>query len=82
MDIVIKLFALMREKAGTDTIHLELPEDVDIAQALGILQRQHPVLEPYFANVRFSLQMEFVEPETILQTGDELALIPPVSGGI
>ena len=72
----------MREKAGTDTIHLELPEDVDIAQALGVLQRQHPVLEPYLGNVRFSLQMEFVEPETILQTGDELALIPPVSGGI
>ena len=82
MDIVIKLFALMREKAGTDTIHLELPENADIAQALGILQRQHPVLEPYLANTRFSLQMEFVEPETTLQTGDELTLIPPVSGGI
>ena len=33
------------------------------------------------ANTRFSLRMDFVDPETLLAEGDELMLIPPVSGG-
>jgi molybdopterin converting factor subunit 1 len=81
MHITVKLFALMREQAGTDTVRLELPEGANVAQALAVLRHQYPVLEPYLANVRLSLQMEFVEAETILHTEDELALIPPVSGG-
>jgi molybdopterin synthase sulfur carrier subunit len=82
MQITVKLFALMREKVGTDTIYLELPNHADIIQALTVLQCQHPSLAPYLDNSRFALQMEFVSPETTLQAGDELALIPPVSGGI
>ncbi len=82
MQVTVRLFALMREKAGTDTIHLELPDHADIIQALAVLQGQHPSLAPYFNNARFALQMEFVSPKTTLQAGDELALIPPVSGGI
>jgi len=42
---------------------------------------QYPMLEPYIANTRFSLHMDFVDLGTILAEGDELALIPPVSGG-
>ena len=82
MRITVKLFALMREKVGTDTLQLELPEHADIVQALTVLQGQHPALTPYLDNSRFALQMEFVSPDTTLQAGDELALIPPVSGGI
>ena len=82
MHITVKLFALMREKAGTDTVHLELPAGANIARALVALQRQYPILAPYLDNTRLSLHMEFVEAETIVQAGDELALIPPVSGGI
>jgi molybdopterin converting factor subunit 1 len=81
MHITVKLFALMREKAGTGTVHLEVPEGATIAHVLAVLRRQCPILEPYLAEVRVSLHMEFVPPETILQAGDELAIIPPVSGG-
>ena len=81
MQITVKLFALMREKAGTDTVSLDLPEGSPITVALDVLRQHHPVLEPYLSNARLSLHMEFVENKTILHTGDELALIPPVSGG-
>ncbi len=79
--VTVKLFALMREKAGTDTVSLALPEGSNVAQALTALQHQYPVLAAHLPNARCALGMEFVEPETPLQTGDELALIPPVSGG-
>jgi molybdopterin synthase sulfur carrier subunit len=81
MQITVKLFALMREKAGTDTISLEVPAPAVLSQAVAVLVRQYPVLAPYIANTRFSLHMDFVDPETILAEGDELVLIPPVSGG-
>jgi molybdopterin converting factor subunit 1 len=82
MHIRVKLFALMREKVGTDTVHLEVPEGANITQALAVLRNLYPALEPYLANVRLSLHMEFVGAETVLHGEDELALIPPVSGGI
>ena len=81
MQITVKLFALMREKAGTDTIPLEVPTGAVVTQALATLVCQYPTLEPYMPNTRFSLHMDFVDPETTLAEGDELVLIPPVSGG-
>ena len=81
MQITVKLFALMREKAGADTIPLEVPAGAVVTQALSTLVCQYPMLEPYMANTRFSLHMDFVDPETTLAEGDELVLIPPVSGG-
>ena len=81
MQITVKLFALMREKAGTDTIPLEVPTGAPVTQALATLVCQYPTLAPYMANTRFSLHMDFVDPETTLAEGDELVLIPPVSGG-
>jgi molybdopterin synthase catalytic subunit len=81
MRIAVRLFALLREKAGTDTIALELPERASTAQALEALQGQYPVLVPYLPRVRLALQMNFLDTDTVLHEGDELALIPPVSGG-
>ena len=81
MQITVKLFALMREKAGTDTIPLEVPTGAAVTQALAMLVCQYPLLEPHIANTRFSLHMDFVALETTLAEGDELSLIPPVSGG-
>jgi molybdopterin converting factor subunit 1 len=81
MEITVKLFALMREKAGTDTISLHVPQDARVSQALEILQGQYPALEPYIPRARLALRQNFVDAATTLQAGDELALIPPVSGG-
>ncbi len=82
MRIQVKLFALLREIAGTDTIALEVPEAAHAGQALQALSRQHPALQPYLENVRLALNMDFVDEAAGLQEGDELHLIPPVSGGI
>lgn len=81
MQIHVTLFALMREKVGTDTIVLDVPEGASAAQALEKLRQQYPVLKPHLAHVRLALHMDFVEPAVRLAEGDELTLIPPVSGG-
>ena len=81
MQIQIKLFALLREAAGTDTLILDLPEGARATDALVQVNTQHPVLAPYLENVRLALRMDFIEAESQLSEGDELHLIPPVSGG-
>ena len=81
MHVTVKLFALLREKAGTDNLVLGLPDAADVKQAVDAIRHQHPVLEPYLDNLRFSLDMDFVEENTTLHEGDEVVLIPPVSGG-
>ena len=81
MQIRVTLFALLREQAGTDTLTLDVPEGATAAQALATLCQQYPMLAPHIDNVRLALHMDFVEPDVCLATGDELTLIPPVSGG-
>jgi MoaE-MoaD fusion protein len=81
MRIAVRFFALMREKAGTDIVNIELSDGASAAQALEAIQGQYPVLTPYLSRVRLALQMNFINADTVLHEGDELALIPPVSGG-
>jgi sulfur-carrier protein len=45
------------------------------------LLTEHPELEVWRDLTRFGVNLQFVEPDTVLQTGDEVVLIPPVSGG-
>lgn len=81
MHVRIILFALLREKAGTDSLALDLPHGADVGQAVEAIRHQCPALEPYLADLRFSHDMDFVEADKILHDGDEVVLIPPVSGG-
>ena len=81
MHVTVTLFALIREKAGTDRLALDLPDGADVSQAVEAIRHQQPALQPYLDNLRFSLDMDFVEADTALHDGDEVVLIPPVSGG-
>jgi MoaE-MoaD fusion protein len=78
----IRLFAQLRERAGTDSIEAELAEGATVADALRKLASAPP-LDELLARlpVRMAVNRELVGVETALHAGDELALLPPVSGG-
>jgi molybdenum cofactor biosynthesis protein MoaC len=82
MEVEVRLFAVFRERAGRDRLSLELPEGASVAEAIQELGRL-PELEELIAAmpVRAALNREYVGDDTRLAEGDELALIPPVSGG-
>jgi molybdopterin synthase catalytic subunit len=82
MQVSIRLFAVFRERAGRERLELELSEGATVADALGALRAQ-PSLGELLAKmpVRVALNREYVSEETPIARGDELALIPPVSGG-
>jgi molybdopterin synthase catalytic subunit len=76
MTVRVRLFAVLRERAGTDELELELPEGARVGDALARLDDLAGGLRLVTA-----VNREYVRPDAPLAAGDELALIPPVSGG-
>jgi molybdopterin synthase sulfur carrier subunit len=79
--ITVKLFAAFSEAWGVSELTLEFPSGTPVSAVLEHSIAQHPQLEQWRDRTRFGLNLEFVSPNTPLQDGDEVVLIPPVSGG-
>jgi sulfur-carrier protein len=79
--ITIKLFAAYQEAYGLPELTWELPSGTTVEQVRDRLIAEHPELSQWRDITRFGVNLQFVEPSYSLQTGDELVLIPPVSGG-
>jgi MoaD family protein len=77
----VRLFAIQRELAGTREVPLDLHDEATIADAWNELVRIHPILVPGRDSVRFARNGAYADVTTDLAEGDELAIIPPVSGG-
>ncbi len=82
MTVTVRLFAILRERAGRDSVEIELPADATVADAferltaapgLGELVERLPL--------RMAVNREYADEGTAIAPGDELALIPPISGG-
>ncbi|MDQ6606731.1 MAG: molybdenum cofactor biosynthesis protein MoaE [Actinomycetota bacterium] len=76
MQVRVRLFAALRERAGRDELELELPADARVSDALaqiGWLTDGRRVV--------MAINRDYADGDAVLHAGDELALIPPVSGG-
>jgi molybdopterin synthase catalytic subunit len=76
MEVRVRLFAGLRERAGVDAVELTLPDGARVCDAL--TQLDHLVAG---LPVVMAVNHEYADRRARLQPGDELALIPPVSGG-
>ncbi len=82
MTLSVRLFAMLRESAGSDSVEIELPDRSTAADALRALARQPGLAEPLARlPLRLAVNRAYADADTALRPGDELALIPPVSGG-
>ncbi|KAB8332337.1 MoaD/ThiS family protein [Scytonema tolypothrichoides VB-61278] len=79
--VTVKLFAAYQEAYGVPELVLEFPEDTPVAGVRDRLLGEHPELAQLCDITRFGVNLQFVEPDTILQDGVMVVLIPPVSGG-
>lgn len=81
VQITVKLFAAYQEAFGLPEINLEVPAGTTAEQVRDRLIEQRSELARWRDLTRFGVNLQFVVPNTVLQDGDELVLIPPVSGG-
>ena len=76
-----RLFARLREQAGTDKESVGLPSGATVADVWEALRLEHPGLESHRDAVRAALNQEFADWDALVADGDEVAFVPPVSGG-
>ena len=77
----VKFFASYKEALGKDELDLELEEDSSVSELLKILRKDHPKLGNLMETLVVSVNLEYANYERKLKEGDEVALLPPVSGG-
>lgn len=81
MRITVKLFAGLRDRAGTDTVSVEVEGGATVAEAIAAAELATPRSWEAPATLMVAVNNVYVERSTTLSDRDELALIPPVSGG-
>lgn len=79
--VTVKLFAIYQEAYGVPEIGWQFPAWATVGDVRDRALAEHPKLEPWRDRTRLGLNLQFVADDTPLHDGDEVVLIPPVSGG-
>jgi molybdopterin converting factor subunit 1 len=75
------LFARLRELAGSDELMRAVPPSATVADIWQALVTDWPALAPYAASLSCAVNAQYARMTTPVSDGDEVAFLPPVSGG-
>lgn len=81
MTVTILLFAGLAERANEREIQITLPDQATVRDLLDAVATQHAALAPLLGSCFVSVNQEYAAPDRVLLQEDEIALLPPVSGG-
>lgn len=83
MRITIKLFANLKDLAGTDSVEIEVADGIKVAELATLIADRYPPLKDILETRRvfISVNQEMARKEDALKEGDEVGLLPPFSGG-
>lgn len=81
IEVTVKLFAAFQDAYGSPEIKMQLPAGTPVSAVCDRILKEHPELEQWRSLTRFGINLNFAKPATPLEDGDEVVLIPPVSGG-
>jgi molybdopterin converting factor small subunit len=74
-------FGVLKEFFGAERDAIELGDGADVAALLKLMQGRSPHDEPVWKSLAVAVNREYAGLSTVLRDGDEVALLPPVSGG-
>jgi molybdopterin converting factor subunit 1 len=81
MELNVRLFALYRERAGHRAFTVDLPEGATVADLTDEVRRLFPGLAPAEVQIVVAVNADYADAGLVLHVGDDICLIPPVSGG-
>jgi len=81
MKVKVKLFAILRERAGIAEITKEIQEGSTVADLWAALQQDYPKLAVPGIRLLYAVNQDYVSPDCVLRNSDEVVFVPPVSGG-
>ena len=82
MRVRVLYFGIVRERIGLREEILELPDSATVAVMLEKVARMRPSFADGVRSVRVARNEEYVDSDAALFDNDEVAIIPPVSGGL
>jgi molybdopterin synthase catalytic subunit len=82
MRVLVKLFGAVREAVGEKELAVEVAAGARVADLRALLAAEYPVFETFGERLAASVNLEVCPLETALSDGDEVAFLPPVSGGV
>jgi molybdopterin converting factor subunit 1 len=81
MTLTVLFFAAARDLAGTGRVTLQVPERTTLRDLCQTLELLYPRLVPFLPRCSLARNGELAAGENVLENGDEIAVLPPVSGG-
>ena len=81
MKIEVRLFSILRERIGKSEISLEIPEGSSCSNVFSLLEDEREGLKPLLERCALAVNGEYADRCVSLSAGDEVAILPPVSGG-
>ena len=81
MTVKVKLFAILRERAGVAEVTKEIKEGSTVADLWAVLQQDYPKLAVPGIRLLYAVNQDYVKPDRVLKNADEVVFVPPVSGG-
>ncbi|WP_313368229.1 MoaD/ThiS family protein [Sphingobacterium mizutaii] len=80
MKITVLGFGIAKEIFGSSEIHLDVNEDLNVGDLRSVLEEKYPQLN-ILKSYMLAIDEEYAEDSQIINSGNEIAVIPPVSGG-
>jgi molybdopterin converting factor subunit 1 len=81
MRVTVRLFARLREIVGSPELTRDVPDGATLGVVWDRLAADFPALEPYRASISGAVNADYARMHAPVQDGDEVAFLPPVSGG-
>ena len=81
MELNVRLFALYRERVGKNIVTVAVADGATVSDLTDEVRRQIPNLAPPEVKIVVAVNTDYADSEVVLQPGDDVCLIPPVSGG-
>ena len=81
MRVRVRFFATLRERAGAAELERTLAVPITVEELWETLRAERPKLAAYGGRIAFAVNEAYVDSKTTVQDNDEVAFIPPVSGG-
>jgi len=81
LKVKILYFSSIKDKLKKGSEEIELPQGADLSTLINILKEKYPSVAESIQNSMFAVNEEYSTPDTKLNEGDTVAVIPPVSGG-
>jgi molybdopterin converting factor subunit 1 len=81
MRVNVRLFARLRDLAGAGELAREVPEPATVETVWRMLTAETPALDAYSASMSVAVNTEYSRMGAPVHEGDEVAFLPPVSGG-